>query len=60
MDDAQECSEIMAYMEMQFKSEKALVDHLGQIKAVSSEDIIDVANKYLQEDCLSTVILKPK
>jgi predicted Zn-dependent peptidase len=60
MDDAQECSEIMAYMEMQFKRERALVDHIVQIKAVSSEDIIDVANKYLQEDCLSTVILKPK
>ena len=59
MDDPQECSEILAYMEMQFKSENALVDHIAKIKAVSSEDIMDVANTYLQEDCLSTVLLKP-
>ena len=60
MDDPQDCSEILAYMEMQFKSEKALVDHLVKIKAVSSEDILEVANLYLKEDCLSTVVLKPK
>ena len=60
MDNPQECSEILAYMEMQFKSEKALVDYIGKIKAVSSEDIMEAANTYLQEDNLSTVILKPK
>ena len=60
MDDPQECLEILAYMETQFRSEKALVDHIAKIKAISSEDIIDAANTYLQEDCLSTVILKPK
>jgi predicted Zn-dependent peptidase len=60
MDDSQECSEILAYMEMQFKSEKALVDHIARVKAVSKEDIINAANTYLQADCLSTVILKPK
>jgi predicted Zn-dependent peptidase len=60
MDDPQECSEIIAYMEMQFKSGKALVDHLSEIKAVTSDNIIETANLYLQEDYLSTVILKPK
>ena len=60
MDDPQECSEILAYMEMQFESEKALVDHITKIKAVSCEDIIEAANTYLQQDCLSAVILKPK
>jgi predicted Zn-dependent peptidase len=60
MDDPQECSEILAYMEMQFESEKALVDHIAKVKAISSEDIIEAANTYLQQDCLSTVILKPK
>ena len=60
MDNPQECSEIIAYMEMQFKSEKALVDYISKIKAVSSENIIEAANAYLDEDCLSTVILKPK
>jgi predicted Zn-dependent peptidase len=60
MDNPQECLEIIAYMEMQFKSEKALINHIDKVKAVSSENIIDVANTYLQEDCLSTVILMPK
>ena len=52
MDDPQECSEILAYMEMQFKSEKALVDHIAKIKAVSSEDIIE-ASQYLSSRRLS-------
>ena len=60
MDDPQDCSEILAYMEMQFKSENALVDHVAEIKAVSSENILEAANKYLQEDLLTTVVLKPK
>jgi predicted Zn-dependent peptidase len=60
MDDPQECSEIMAYMERQYKSENALVDHIAKIKAVSSENILEVANTYLREDRLATVILKPK
>lgn len=59
MDDPQQCSEIIAYMEMQYKSEKALVNHVAKVKAVSSEDIMGVANTYFQEDCLSTVLLKP-
>ena len=59
MDNPQECSEIIAYLEMQFKSEMALVDYIDRIKAVSSEDIVEAANTYLQEDCLATVFLKP-
>jgi predicted Zn-dependent peptidase len=60
MDDPQDCSEILAYMEMQFKSENALVDHVAKVKAVSSENILEVANTYLQEDWLATVVLKSK
>jgi predicted Zn-dependent peptidase len=59
MDDPQECLEILAYMDMQYKSEKALVNHIAKIKDVSSEDIMDAANNYLKEDCFSTVLLKP-
>jgi zinc protease len=60
MDDPQDCSEILAYMEMQYKSENALIDHVEKVKAVSSENILEAANTYLQEDRLATVILKPK
>jgi predicted Zn-dependent peptidase len=35
------------------------VDHIAKVKAVSSQDIMQAANKYLQEDYLSTVFLKP-
>ncbi|HEX7481996.1 MAG TPA: pitrilysin family protein, partial [Candidatus Bathyarchaeia archaeon] len=54
MDDPQDCSEIIAYMERQYKSENALVDHIAKIKAVSSENIVEAANTYLQEDFLAT------
>lgn len=60
MDDPQECSEILSYMEMQFKSENALVDYIAKIKAVSSREIMNVANTYLREELLAVVLLKPK
>jgi len=59
MDNSQDCSDILAYLEIQFKNEKAVVEYIGKVKAVSSENIIEVANTYLQEDSLSTVLLKP-
>jgi predicted Zn-dependent peptidase len=59
MDNPNECSEILAYLEMQFKSERALIDYIDKIKAVSSQDIAEAANTYLQEDRLSTAMLKP-
>ena len=58
MDNPHECSEILAYMEMQFRTETALVNYIGKIKAVSSEDIMEAANSYLQKDRLTTVTLK--
>lgn len=60
MDNPQVSSEILGYLEMQFKSEKALIDYISKVKAVSSENILEAANSYLQEDCLATVVLKPK
>ncbi len=60
MDNPQQSSDILAYMEIQFKSEKSLVNYIAKLKAVSSENIIEAANTYLDEDCFSTVLLKPK
>jgi predicted Zn-dependent peptidase len=59
MDNPHECPEILAYMEMQFRSGSALVDYINKIKAVSCEDILEAANCYMQEDSLSTIMLKP-
>jgi predicted Zn-dependent peptidase len=60
MDNPQEAPGILAYLEMQFGSEKSLVDYIGKVKSVSSQDIIDAANSYLQNDCVSTVLLNPQ
>jgi predicted Zn-dependent peptidase len=60
MDNPQQSSDILAYMEIQFRNEKSLVDFIVKLEAVSSENIIEAANTYLREDCLSTVLLKPK
>ena len=59
MDNPQETLEIIAYLEMQYKNEHALVDYIAKVKAVTNENMMDAANAYLQEDMLSTVILQP-
>jgi predicted Zn-dependent peptidase len=59
MDNPQEACEILAYLEMQFKSERALTDYIDKIRAVSSENILEAANTYLKADCLATVRLEP-
>ena len=60
MDNPQQSSDILAYMEIQFKSEKSLADYIAQLKAVTSENILEAANTYLQEDSFSTILLTPK
>jgi predicted Zn-dependent peptidase len=52
--------ETMAVMEMQFNSEYALQKYLENVKGLSANDILEVANKYLAEDRLSTAVLYPK
>jgi len=59
MDNPQQSSDILAYMEIQFKNEKSLVNYISNLKAVESKHIIEAANTYLNEDSLSTVLLKP-
>ena len=60
MDNPQEALEIIAYLELQYKNEQALVDYIAKVKAVTSENIMTAANIYLDEGILSTVILQPK
>lgn len=50
----------MAVMEMQFGDQHALQDYLDQINAVSAQDIVMVANRYLNEDNFSTAVISPK
>jgi predicted Zn-dependent peptidase len=60
MDNPQEALEIIAYLELQYKNEQALVDYIAKVQAVTSENIIDAANVFLGEGTLSTIILQPK
>jgi predicted Zn-dependent peptidase len=52
--------EVMAVMEMHFNSENALQEYLEDVKALSANDILEVANKYLTEEKISTAVLYPK
>lgn len=47
-------------LEIFHKSKKSLTEYLAEMRAVSSQEIIEVANKYLQSDNCSTVVLTPK
>jgi predicted Zn-dependent peptidase len=60
IDDAESCAEIIASMEIQFDNENALIDYISKVKTVTSDDIRDVANRYMQEDKFVTAILEPK
>jgi predicted Zn-dependent peptidase len=60
MDRSQEALEILTYLEMQYRSEKSLVEYISKIKAVSVNNIMEAANYYFQEDNLSAVFLMPK
>ncbi len=59
IDSPEEAPDILTYMEIQFQSENALVNYVNDIKTVTAKNIMDVANRYLQEDNFSTAILNP-
>lgn len=54
------CPAMLAETEILFHSEHAITDYLKQVKKVAADDIIRVANKYLDEDSFSTAIITPK
>lgn len=60
LDNPTQLSDVLAYMEIQFKSEKSLAEYIAQLKAVSSENIMEAADTYLKEEAFSTVFLCPK
>jgi predicted Zn-dependent peptidase len=60
IDSPDDCQDILAFMEIQFNYEKALSNYFEKIKAVTTQDILDAAQTYLQEDNFTSAILKPK
>src|SRR4030067_3380589 len=60
LDNSQELPRLLAYDEIHFESENALVDYTNKISSVSEQDIIKIANKYFQDKNYATVILTHK
>jgi zinc protease len=60
VDNPESCAEILAIMEGQFGNENALINYINRVKAVTTDDVRDVANRYLQEDRFATAIIAPK
>lgn len=60
IDSPDECQDILAFMEVQFNHEKALSNYLAKIKAVTTKDVLDAAQVYLQEDNFTSAILTPE
>jgi zinc protease len=60
IDSPDNCQDILAYMEIQYNHENALIDYLNKIRAVTTVDILNAAQTYLQEDNLTVAVLKPK
>lgn len=59
-DSSADFTEIIAENEIQFNYEYALIEYVKKINAVTPRNIIACANRYLQEDNLSTALLSPK
>jgi zinc protease len=59
MDNPDAALDILAFIEIQYGDEHALESYLAKRKALTSAEIQKVAAKYLNQDCLCTVKLKP-
>jgi zinc protease len=60
IDNPQSCADALAFMEVQFHSETALMERIEEVKATTADDIMKAANTYLKKESFSTAILKPK
>jgi predicted Zn-dependent peptidase len=60
IDDPQELPRLMADTELMFSNEKELSNYLERIRSLTSNDVMNIANKYFKEENYSTAILTPK
>jgi predicted Zn-dependent peptidase len=59
VDDPDEFPELMVDFEFLYRDENALARYLEEVSNVGVDDIVEAANKYLDEDNLTTAVLKP-
>jgi predicted Zn-dependent peptidase len=60
IDSSQGLPRLLAYDEIHFESENALVDYTNKISSVTEQEIMETANKYFQDENYATAILTPK
>jgi len=59
IDESETLHTMINYFETFFADEYAIKKYLEKIKTVSTDDLIEIANKYLREDNLSKAVLTP-
>jgi zinc protease len=60
IDIPHELTQLLAYNEIHFENQNALLDYTNKINSLTEQDITEVANKYFQDKNYSTAILTPK
>src|SRR3990172_12201463 len=60
IDSSQGLPRLLAYDEIHFESENALVDYTNKISSITEQDITKTATKYFQDKNYATAILTPK
>ncbi len=60
IDSSQGLPRLLAYDEIHFESENALVDYTNRISSVTEQEIMKTANKYFEDKNYATAILIPK
>jgi predicted Zn-dependent peptidase len=59
-DSPTELPRLIAETELHYQNEKALPEYIKKIQTTTNQDIIEIANKYLQNDKYSKVTLTSK
>jgi len=60
IDESETLHTLISMFEILFADEYAIPKYLEKIKSVSTDDLIEVANKYLEKNKLSKAILTPE
>ena len=60
IDIPHELTQLLAYFEIHFENQNALLNYANKINSLTEQDITEVANEYFQDKNYSTAILTPK
>jgi len=60
VDSPHQFPRVLTDLEIYFENQNALINYIEQVKSLSAKNIVEVANKYFQEDNYARAILAPK